>query len=183
MPDYGKLLFKSLDTTPLATILRPQPVKTLTADTDGPPTLISETAFELIERMVVYSGGRRISAREALAYKDRYLEDSTNKESQECWLDVDTILDEKRRLKEKLADDDEDGGGCGYMMGGSRSPRYGHVNFSRSVEDDDEEEEVERYRSDDLYGEEEENTADYDKAPITLAVDSHEEERSPKRRR
>ncbi|KAF9334468.1 Cyclin-dependent kinase 20, partial [Podila minutissima] len=195
MPDYGKLLFKSLDTTPLATILRPQPVQALTAVTDGPPTLISETAFELIERMVVYSGGRRISAREALAYKDRYLENSPNKESQECWLDVGTILDEKRRLKEKLADDDEDGGGYGYMMGGSRSPRYGHVNFSRSVEDDDEEEEVERYRSDDLYGEEEENIADYDTAPITLAVDSssqggaseghedHDEERSPKRRR
>ncbi|KAG0093502.1 Cyclin-dependent kinase 20 [Podila epicladia] len=193
MPDYGKLLFKSLDTTPLVTILRPQPVEISAADTDGPPTVISDTAFELIERMVVYSGGRRISAREALAYKDRYLDDSSDKESQDCWLDIDIILDEKRRLKEKLEDEDEDDGGYGYMVGESRSPRYGHGNFSRSVEED-EEDEVERYRSDDLYGEED-NITDYDTAPLPLAVGSssqggaseghedYDEERSPKRRR
>ncbi|KAF9315972.1 Cyclin-dependent kinase 20, partial [Podila horticola] len=51
MPDYGKLLFKSLDTTPLSTILRPQFVETPT-DTNNAPILISETAFELIERMI-----------------------------------------------------------------------------------------------------------------------------------
>ncbi|KAG0015927.1 Cyclin-dependent kinase 20 [Podila clonocystis] len=183
MPDYGKLLFKSLDTTPLTTILRPQPDGT---DNDA-PVLISDTAFELIERMIVYSGRSRISAREALAYKNRYLDSSLNKKSQECWLDIDTILDEKRRLKEKLADEDEDGGyGC---MGGSRSPGYGHGNFSKD------EEEVERYRSDDLYGEEEATNTEYDTAPIPLAGNSgsqggasegyedHDEERSPKRRR
>ncbi|KAG0037012.1 Cyclin-dependent kinase 20 [Podila clonocystis] len=192
MPDYGKLLFKSLDTTSLTTILRPQHDGTPT-DNDA-PILISDTAFKLIERMIVYSGRSRISAREALAYKDRYLERSLDKKSQECWLDTDTILDEKRRLKEKLADEDEDRG-YGYM-GGSRSPGYGHGNFSRDVEGDcEEEDEVERYRSDDLYGEEEDTKAEYDTAPIPLAGGSgsqggtseghedHDEDRSPKRRR
>ncbi|KAF9392904.1 Cyclin-dependent kinase 20 [Podila verticillata] len=200
MPDYGKLLFKSLDTTPLATILRPRPETSITVtDNSEPPTLITETAFELIERMIVYSGRGRISAKEALAYKDRYLDsDYANKErSHECWLDINKILDEKRQLKEKLADE-EGGEGEMHMLAGFGQSQerleYGD-NYSRDDEHDDEEEEVEKYRSDDLYEEEEEDVyVGHDAAPRPLVDDSsqrgtsegcedHGEERSPKRRR
>lgn len=195
MPDYGKLLFKSLDTTPLATILRPRPeTSTTVTDNSEPPTLITETAFELIERMILYSGRNRISAQEALAYKDRYLDsDYANKErSHECWLDINKILDEKRQLKEKL-EDEEGGEGEMHMLGGfgqsQERPEYGD-NYSRGDEDDDE-----RYRSDDLYEEERKDVnPSHDTYLRLLADDSgqggtsegcedHDEERSPKRRR
>ncbi|KAG0301082.1 hypothetical protein BGZ98_008630 [Dissophora globulifera] len=82
MPDYGKLQFQALKTTPLSTILfvehlNPDVTQDGTSsaditassqDPDAPPSgmLVSEAAFELIERMIVYSGAARPSARETL---------------------------------------------------------------------------------------------------------------------
>ncbi|KAG0321178.1 Cyclin-dependent kinase 20 [Dissophora globulifera] len=82
MPDYGKLQFQALKTTPLSTILfvahlnpavtqdgtRSADITAGSQDPDAPPsgTLVSEAAFELIERMIVYSGAARPTARETL---------------------------------------------------------------------------------------------------------------------
>ncbi|KAF9365498.1 hypothetical protein BGX34_009741 [Mortierella sp. NVP85] len=95
MPDAGKLLFNVRDRTPLSQILlsgNDSNPSTSTAKSGGgeglgsnntdegnstvaptPPTLISQSAFELIESMIAYSGAARPSAKEALEFKNSYL--------------------------------------------------------------------------------------------------------------
>ncbi|KAF9906042.1 hypothetical protein EC991_001124 [Linnemannia zychae] len=90
MPDYGKLIFRALETNDLGSILlgsstastlSPETTMTNKESDDkskqddeeekrhefAPPTLISEASFRLIERMVTFSGPRRPSARQALS--------------------------------------------------------------------------------------------------------------------
>ncbi|KAG0198637.1 hypothetical protein BGX28_007944 [Mortierella sp. GBA30] len=168
LPDYGKLVFKALETTPLSSILLPA------LDAEGhhersqnsahdsshvaqpTPTAICATALELIERMIVYSGAARPSAREALDFEDRCLDQSTQllekmsekigeddsvqseqsqgkKQAQDylhqCTVDAHTILDELQRLREREEDEAEDGEfgfGGGPMFGGFRDTQTDH---------------------------------------------------------
>ncbi|KAF9413612.1 Cyclin-dependent kinase 20 [Podila epigama] len=123
MPDYGKLLFKSLEKTPLAEILllpapaastfplAPSAGPTFDESTQQPPTLVSQTAFELIEQMIVYSGRARISAQDALQYKDGYLcreHDDRETWAQQCWLDSDVVLEQKRLHRERIEREEEE---------------------------------------------------------------------------
>ncbi|KAF9191426.1 hypothetical protein BGZ50_009380 [Haplosporangium sp. Z 11] len=84
-------------------------------------TLISPKSFELIERMVVYSGAARPSARAALEFKGWCRGSDDDKQGQQrdkdehmdqCIIDTDHILEEHRRLREQEEDDEEeeDGG-------------------------------------------------------------------------
>ncbi|KAF9110253.1 hypothetical protein BGX27_006596 [Mortierella sp. AM989] len=162
MPDYGKLVFQALETNPLSSILiSNNSVAESSAITS--PTLISSAAFELIERMITYSGSRRPSAEEALKFKDRFLERANNfnaenrvdqqeqKQDQEllqCVIDESIILEEIQKMKAREADENEDGGG--FLFGGFGGPRRerpptGERNSESENEDNG-------YRSDDLTG-------------------------------
>jgi len=182
MPDYGKLLFQALETNDLSSILlknsgKKKPTSDLPATVDElsvvdgevqdeeepvPPTLISETSFRLIERMVTYSGARRPSARQALCElsdssqpssvdelpKSSLDETSQSREDgreaeedtrllEQCILDVQQILEELKQLKEREADEDEYGGGGGGMfMFGGAGRRRGKVESVGENEDD-----------------------------------------------
>ncbi|KAF9174243.1 hypothetical protein BGX21_000753 [Mortierella sp. AD011] len=187
MPDYGKLVFQALETNPLSSIfLSGQPSVNDHNDHDtnsdslsgARPTLISPEAFELIERMITYSGAGRPSAKEALEFKNRFLdgtkflrtwrtrppvdenaeinagqqEHGQSQELLQCVIDESIILEEMQKLRAQEADEDEYGGG--FMFGGFGGSRRHQPEEQRegtygSV-DESEDEEDRGYRSDDL---------------------------------
>ncbi|KAG0258508.1 hypothetical protein BG011_003252 [Mortierella polycephala] len=150
LPDYGKLVFQARESNPLSNILLSGSLTGVTTeaskDTDAqqrdsiqhdnaqdsehnsghslnvaPSTLISPKSFELIERMVVYSGTARPSARAALELKGWCKESEDDKQNQQrdkdehmdqCIIDTDHILEEQKRLREQEEGDEEeeDGG-------------------------------------------------------------------------
>ncbi|KAF8936416.1 hypothetical protein BGZ47_009502 [Haplosporangium gracile] len=145
MPDYGKLIFRALETNDLASILfgsssssaskkENKSSDSLTKDDDdnsnekepAPPTLISKASFRLIELMVTFSGARRPSARQALSEIPSFSSGSFVDENgeprddgllRECILDVQQVLNELQRLKAQEADEsDDDGQGGGGGM-------------------------------------------------------------------
>lgn len=147
MPDYGKLVFKAIDTSPLYERLLGTDTseistkENIASESDqqqqhplppppSPPTLISTTAFDLIERLIMYSGSARLSANEALAFQDRYLDSQTLVSSEnsadepnltvlqleeQCTLNSRDVLLAKEQLRLQEQDGDEDE--CGYDYG------------------------------------------------------------------
>ncbi|KAF9298291.1 hypothetical protein BGZ88_007325 [Linnemannia elongata] len=146
MPDYGKLIFRALETNDLTSILLGSSPASLnekentTSDSlvthigddddndreeePAPPTLISEASFRLIERMVTFSGARRPSARHALSElpslsglsMDENGESRDGELLKECILDVQQVLDELQRFKAREADESDDDGEGGGGM-------------------------------------------------------------------
>ncbi|KAF9093903.1 hypothetical protein BGX23_002740 [Mortierella sp. AD031] len=153
MPDYGKLNFSAPETNGLSSILlsaAPQTDKESSPgslDTEEPnveraegsasSTQISDTSFRLIERMVIFSGSRRPSARQALSElppgrtmdhlhksvlsgeKGQAEGDESSGEGEvtgedaellsQCVLDVQQVLDELQQLKERERAEADDG--------------------------------------------------------------------------
>lgn len=194
MPDSGKLVFKALEVTPLPSILHSA------SDTDGEPTMqnpengakpgrVSATVIDMIDKMVVYSGAARPSAREVLECNNRYLERfmippehadekvavdeseecKTGQEQQgshehldQCIIDVPRIMEEIQRLREREADEGEDDrGGFGGLGDAHESQSYQGFNDAQSEGGDApwESEEEHDYRSDDLGGEDDQDEA------------------------
>ncbi|KAG0373444.1 Cyclin-dependent kinase 20 [Mortierella sp. AD032] len=123
-----------------------------------PPTLISEGSFRLIERLVTFSGPQRPSARQALSdlpsldENGELAEDSEERgRLSQCILDVQQVLDELKRLREREADESEDDdreggeGGRLFMFGGDG---YGRNAEMGDESDDDDGEKS--FRSDDF---------------------------------
>ncbi|KAG0278396.1 hypothetical protein BGZ95_004090 [Linnemannia exigua] len=132
-----------------------------------PPTLISEAPFRLIERLVTFSGPRRPSARQALSELpsspspslmslsmslDKNCEpaedDGEHGRLGQCILDVQQVLDELKRLREREAEesDDEDREeGRLFMFGGDGYGR--NAEMGNESDDDDGERSI---RSDDF---------------------------------
>lgn len=154
MPDYGKLIFQALETNDLSSILRGS--SSSSAEEPAPPTLISEASFLLIERLVTFSGARRPSARQALSEPPSSSSQLMGENGEpkddavlrDCILDVQQVLDELQRLKEREADSsdhDSEGGGGLFMFGGEGGGRdYGadvargqSVDFEEESDDDD----------------------------------------------
>ncbi|KAF9569518.1 hypothetical protein EC968_002605 [Mortierella alpina] len=184
MPDSGKLVFKALEVTPLSQILLSDSgtkgQQTLQDPESGAePGRASDAAIELIEKMVVYSGAARPSAREALNLNNRYLErtrtlpghadnkvivhDSENfKTGQEeqqsheyldqCRIDVPRIMEEIQQLREREADEEEDHERGFRGFGDHGSQPYRGFTKAESEEGDAPWESAEEkdYRSDDL---------------------------------
>ncbi|KAG0023727.1 hypothetical protein BGZ80_008352 [Entomortierella chlamydospora] len=187
MPDYGKLVFQALETNPLSSIFlssQPPVDAHIDRDTDSDslsgarPTLISPEAFELIERMITYSGAARPSAKEALEFKNRFLdgtkflrtwrtpppldenaeinagqqEHGQSQEFLQCVIDESIILEEMQKLRAQEADEDEYGGG--FMFGGFGGSRRHQPEEQREGTygsiDESEDEEDRGYRSDDF---------------------------------
>ncbi|KAG0288789.1 hypothetical protein BGZ96_007461 [Linnemannia gamsii] len=128
MPDYGKLIFQALETNDLSSILQGSSSSSSTEE-PAQPTLISEASFLLIESLVTFSGARRPSARQALSETSSSSsrpmgENGEPKDDavlRDCILDVQQVLDELQRLKEREADesdDDSEGGNGLFMFGG-----------------------------------------------------------------
>ncbi|KAF9358654.1 hypothetical protein BGX26_001219 [Mortierella sp. AD094] len=192
MPDYGKLVFQALETNPLSSMfLSSQPSVEVTTAIDCidrdinadnlpgvPPTLISPAAFELIERMIVYSGAARPSAEEALEFKNRFLDGTKfleawrtpppldenaeinvgqqeHRQTQEflqCVIDESIIFEEKQKLRAQEAYEDEYGGGLmfGGFGGSRRLQPEEHRERAYGGVDESEDEEDRGYRSDDF---------------------------------
>ncbi|KAG9320533.1 hypothetical protein KVV02_004917 [Mortierella alpina] len=142
MPDSGKLVFKALEVTPISSILLSdsgtEGHHTLQdPDNGAKPGRASITAINLIEKMIVYSGAARPSARKALGVDNRYLErtgvlpklvDQTvalaeskdcktgqeEQQNQEYWdqciIDVPRIMEEIQQLLEREANEEDDDG-------------------------------------------------------------------------
>ncbi|KAI1318438.1 hypothetical protein EDD11_006522 [Mortierella claussenii] len=177
MPDYGKLVFQALETDPLSNILLSDHSSTEPNDAVAPPTThISKVTFELIERMVAYSGSKRPSAKEALAFKDRYLErnrhwelldpnqktTTLNKQEQtlrqeflkQCILYERVILKEKERLR-RLQMEEEDEYDEYDEYGGEilfEGPSGQQFNYDGGDQVEGGEDDEAGYRSDDLSG-------------------------------
>ncbi|KAF9952077.1 Cyclin-dependent kinase 20 [Mortierella alpina] len=159
MPDSGKLLFKALEVTPLSSILRSDSGterEPTSQDPDSSPKSghASTAAIDLIEKMIVYSGAARLSAREALGFSNQYLERTmtlpghtdkkvtvdesedcnTGREEKQCdeyldqcRIDVPRIIEEIQQLREREANEEEEyeGGRFGGFGGAHESQPYG----------------------------------------------------------
>lgn len=173
MPDHGKLIFTVKKIDPLSEHLLgadyPRSPSTTESQgnngasehpTDGqgsedatnclpsppssPPTLISKVAFELIDCLIKYSASARLTAAEALAFKDHYLNRTlTTKEGEDanplylqlkeqCALDSRHILLAKEQLKKQ---EEEEGDDYGYEHG------FGGGQGEDSQQDDDDDSE------------------------------------------
>ncbi|KAF9930715.1 Cyclin-dependent kinase 20 [Mortierella alpina] len=194
MPDSGKLVFKALEVTPISSILLSdsgtEGHHTLQdPDNGAKPGRASATVINLIEKMIVYSGAARPSARESLDVDNRYLERTgalpklvdqtvaldeskdcrTGQEEQQnqeyldqCIIDVPRIMEEIQQLREREAnEEDDDGEGFGGFRGAHEGQSYRGFSAAESEGGADswESGEEKNYRSDDLGGEDDQDEA------------------------
>ncbi|CAO3571056.1 unnamed protein product [Mortierella alpina] len=193
MPDSGKLVFKALEVTPLSSILcsdsgakGQHPLQ----DPKNSAEIVhaSATAINLIEKMVVYSGAARPSAREALDFSNRYLERTrilsmpvdkgvaddgskdrkTGQEAQQsheylnqCHIDVPRLMEEIQQLREREANEEEGNEGefGGFGYAHESQPYRGFSDAESTGDAPWGSGEEKNYRSDDLEGDDDQDEA------------------------